>query len=183
MLKSKVEGKIKALKKLPMKTKIVIAVGLAGILLIFVSEMFPAKNTAESKSIPTESVATDDTDSYKKQIEKELKDVLSKVRGVGECNVIVTVEGTTEYVYAENLTKSTDNNGDRTSDRYENEIVITDNDGKKEALVRKIIKPQICGVVIVCEGGGDIKVNERVLKAVSTFLGISSSKICVEGRK
>ena len=72
MLKSKVEGKIKALKKLPMKTKIVIAVGLAGILLIFVSEMFPAKNTAESKSIPTESVATDDTDSYKKQIEKEL---------------------------------------------------------------------------------------------------------------
>ena len=81
MLKSKVEGKIKALKKLPMKTKIVIAVGLAGILLIFVSEMFPAKNTAESKSIPTESVATDDTDSYKKQIEKELKDVLSQVRG------------------------------------------------------------------------------------------------------
>ena len=161
-----------------MKTKIVIAVGLAGILLIFVSEMFPAKNTAESKSIPTESVATDDTDSYKKQIEKELKDVLSQVRGVGECEVMVTVEGTTEYV-----TKSTDNNGDRTSDRYENEIVITDNDGKKEALVRKIIKPQICGVVIVCEGGGDIKVNERVLKAVSTVLGISSSKICVEGRK
>ena len=80
MLKSKVEGKIKALKKLPMKTKIVIAVGLVGILLIFVSEMFPAKNTAESKSIPTESVATDDTDSYKKQIEKELKDVLSQVR-------------------------------------------------------------------------------------------------------
>lgn len=183
MLKSKVEGKIKALKKLPMKTKIVVAVGLSGILLIFVSEMFPAKNTAESKSVPTESVATDDTDSYKKQIEKELKDVLSQVRGVGECEVMVTVEGTTEYVYAENLTKSTDNNGDRTSDRYENEIVITDNDGKKEALVRKIIKPQICGVVIVCEGGGDIKVNERVLKAVSTVLGISSSKICVEGRK
>ena len=52
MLKSKVEGKIKALKKLPMKTKIVIAVGLAGILLIFASEMFPAKNTAESKIIP-----------------------------------------------------------------------------------------------------------------------------------
>ena len=88
MLKSKVEGKIKALKKLPMKTKIVIAVGLAGILLIFVSEMFPAKNTAESKSIPTESVATDDTDSYKKQIEKEPKDVLSQVRGVGECTYI-----------------------------------------------------------------------------------------------
>ena len=52
MLKSKVEGKIKALKKLPMKTKIVIAVGLAGILLIFVSEMFPAKNTAESRAFP-----------------------------------------------------------------------------------------------------------------------------------
>ncbi|WP_294101430.1 stage III sporulation protein AG [uncultured Ruminococcus sp.] len=183
MLKNKVEGKIKALKKLPAKTKLVIAVGILGILLIFLSEMFPANSKTDSKVTPTESTASDDTDSYKEQIEKELKNVLSQVRGVGECEVMVTVEGTTEYVYAENLTKSTDNNGDRTSDRYENEIVMTDNDGKKEALVRKIIKPQICGVVIVCEGGGDIKVNERVLKAVSTALGISSSKICVEGKK
>lgn len=106
MLKSKVEGKIKALKKLPMKTKIVIAVGLAGILLIFVSEMFPAKNTAESKSIPTESVATDDTDSYKKQIEKELKDVLSQVRGVGECNGNGDVEGTTDMFMPKILPKA-----------------------------------------------------------------------------
>ena len=95
LLKSKVEGKIKALKKLPMKTKIVIAVGLAGILLIFVSEMFPAKNTAESKSIPTESVATDDTDSYKKQIEKELKDVLSQVKILPKAQTIMVTEQAT----------------------------------------------------------------------------------------
>ena len=95
---------------------------------------------------------------------------------------MVTVEKEPN-IFMPKILQSTDNNGDRTSDRYENEIVITDNDGKKEALVRKIIKPQICGVVSVCEGGGDIKVNERVLKAVSTVLGISSSKICVEGRK
>lgn len=52
LLKSKVEGKIKALKKLPMKTKIVIAVGLAGILLIFVSEMFPAKIRQRARAFP-----------------------------------------------------------------------------------------------------------------------------------
>ena len=183
MLKSKAEEKIKMFKKLPAKTKAVIAVGLAGIMLIFLSEMLPGKSKAESTEATVKSASDNETDSYKKQIEKELKSVLSQIKGVGECEVMVTVEGTTEYVYAENLTKSTDNNGDRTSDRYENEIVITDNDGKKEALVKKVIKPQICGVVIVCEGGGDIKINERVLKAVSTALGISSSKICVEGKK
>lgn len=44
---------------------------------------------------------------------------------------MVTVEGTTEYVYAENLTKSADNNGDRTSDKYENQIVMVEADGKR----------------------------------------------------
>ena len=45
--------------------------GILGILLIFLSEMFPANSKTDSKVTPTESTASDDTDSYKKQIEKE----------------------------------------------------------------------------------------------------------------
>jgi stage III sporulation protein AG len=90
------------------------------------------------------------------------------------------VEGTTEYVYAENLTKYIDENETSSSEKYENEIVMVEKEGEKQALVKKIIKPQINGVAVVCEGGGDIKINERIIKTVATALGISSSKIIVE---
>ncbi len=183
-LKSNFKEKLKIFKQKKMKTRLIMILGIAGIVLIFLSEILPSE-TAKDKSskITEQSLSEDESDTYKKRIEKELKEVLSQINGVGECEVMVTVEGTTEYVYAENLTKSEDNNGERTSDKYENEIVMVEEDGKKEALVRKIIKPKISGVVIVCEGGGDIKVSERVLKAVSTALDISSSKICVENKK
>lgn len=182
-LNDKVEKKLKAFKKLDLKTKIIIIIGIAGIVFIFLSEFIPSGSRSFSSDKATDSISSDETEDYKKRTEKELKKILTQINGVGDCSVMVTVEGTTEYVYAENLTKSADNNGDRTSDKYENQIVMVEADGKKEALVKKVIKPKISGVVIVCEGGGDVKVNERVIKAVSTALDIPSSSICVESKK
>ena len=49
-------------------------------------------------------------------------------------------------------------------------------------LVKKIIRPKISGVVVVCGGGGDITLKERVIKAVSAALDISYARICVEGK-
>ena len=118
-----------------------------------------------------------------RKIEAELKMLLEQIDGVGSCEVMVSVEGTTEYVYAENISRYTDEADDRKSDKLDEDIVIIENGSDKQALVRRVIRPQISGVVVVCEGGGDIRVNERVLKAVSTALNISSGRVCVETRK
>ncbi len=163
------------------KTKILFVIGIAGMLLILLSELIPDKGAVaelnESQSVTTQD---DETELYKQQIQNELTELLSKIQGVGDCKVMITVEGTTEYVYAENVSRYNDTDSERISDKYENNIVFTEKDGEKQALVRKIIKPQINGVVVVCEGGGNVQVNERVIKAVSTALNLSSSKICVE---
>lgn len=163
------------------KTKLLIIIGIAGMILILLSELIPGKDT-KTQTRENQSTATEDneTDLYKQQIQNELTELLKKIKGVGDCKVMVTIEGTTEYVYAENISRYNDTDNERTSDKYENNIVFTEKDGEKQALVRKIIKPKINGVLIVCEGGGNIQVNERVIKAVSTALDLSSSKICVE---
>ena len=65
----------------------------------------------------------------------------------------------------------------------ENGYVIIDKGSEKEALVKKINNPSISGVVIVCEGGDDPKVCEKLYKAVSTALNIPTSKIYVAEMK
>lgn len=162
------------------RMRLIAAMGIIGIILIMLSEMIPQAEDKKAPAKEDQSVSGDDTELFRKQTEKELKALLEQINGVGECSVMVTVEGTTEYVYAENISRDTDNDTDRTSDRYENDIVFTEKDGEKQALVKKIIKPKINGVVVVCKGGGNIRISERVIKAVSTALDLSSGSICVE---
>lgn len=165
------------------RTKLIVILGICGIVMIMLSEIIPTDNDKKTEVSISKDPVTEDTYEYKKQIETELSQILGEIKGVGEIQVMVTIEGTTEYVYAEELDTDTDKDGDKTSEQYKNQIVMKEENGKKDALVRKIIKPQISGVVIVCQGGGDASLNERVLRAASTALNLPSSKICVECRK
>lgn len=163
------------------KTKLIVILGICGMVLIMLSEFISDDNTNKDKSVSSaDNGVSDDTDAYKNQIESELKDILGKIKGVGDLQVLVTIEGTTEYVYAEELDTDTDKEGEKTSEKYQNKIVMSEKDGNKEALVKKIIKPQINGVIIVCQGGGDLSVKERIIKAASTALNLPSGRICVE---
>ena len=173
---------VNRLKNSPNKIRIAVVMGIAGIIMIMLSEVLPEKGKAVTDEEKADT-GSDEADVFRKDIEAELKMLLEQIDGVGSCEVMVSVEGTTEYVYAENISRYTDEADDRKSDKLDEDIVIIENGSDKQALVRRVIRPQISGVVVVCEGGGDIRVNERVLKAVSTALNISSGRVCVETRK
>lgn len=170
-LAEKIKEKIYDDKKL----RIIVIIGLAGILLIFLSEIL-ATNEKSQKNKDMIVVSEED---YKKQIEAELTDILSEISGVGKARVMVTLAGTTEIIFAQEENIKKEESADKYSEDYQNKYVIIDSGGSKEALVRKVMKPEINGVLIVCEGGDSPTVSEKVYKAVSTVLGISSKKICV----
>lgn len=165
------------------KTRIIMVIGIIGIVLIALSGVGTGSSNKTKQEQPTAEVTLDtaQTELYKEQIKSELEDILKKIDGVGECSVMLSVEGTAEYVFAENIDKTQDFSSNGSNERYRNEVVMTDN-GSKQALVKKIIRPKITGVVVVCQGGGDITVKERVIKAVSAALDLSYGKICVEGK-
>ena len=164
----------------PNRLKIAVVLGAAGMLMITLSELVP-----ESKDKPEKAMSqteTTDSDDFRKRTERELKALLEEIEGVGDCEVMISLESSTEYIYAENISRFTEDNADRRSEKLDEDIVITENGGTRQPLIRKVIDPQIGGVVIVCEGGGDISINERVQKAVSTALNISSTRVCVEAK-
>lgn len=180
-----ISGSIRKLAAGRNKTSLIAIIGIIGIVLIAVSGLKPSDSSDNDKGTASGFPAAfeNDGDSYKEEIGCELQDILSKIDGVGECEVMLSVEGTAEYIYAENVDKSQDLSSNGSSDRYRNEVVMIENSGSRQALVKKIVRPKICGVVVVCTGGGDITIKERVIKAVSAALNISYGRICVEGKK
>lgn len=164
------------------KACIIFIIGMLGLLLIVFSEFIP-KGKTKTLSVSDDSSSLSDasySNSFKREIEKELKEIISKIDGVGEVSLMLTLDGTTEYVYAEDVDTQTDENSGSKSDKYKNEVIIVDSNGDETALVKKIIEPKVKGVVIVCTGGGNLQIKERVIKAVSSALNISTNNICVE---
>lgn len=87
---------------------------------------------------------------YSTEIESDLQAVISKIEGAGETSVLLTMENSVEYVYLEDSTTKT-----------------------------KEIEPHIRGVLVVCEGGDDAVVIERITEAVTKALDISTAKVCI----
>ncbi len=160
------------------KTKLILFLGIAGIAAIFLSDIIftdKSKEKAYSADIPD----TGGYETYVSETEKRLSDLLGEIDGVGKAQVMLTVSGTEEYVYAEE--EKSDMDSERTA--RENKYVIIGGSSGKEALLRKIENPEISGVVIVCEGGDSSIVKESVKSAVSAAFGLPSNKIFVAKSK
>lgn len=172
MNKNDILNRLRELSKKPVFLKCAVGLGVLMIILIVISDKPDEPdyyNTGSDEiNFVTSEVYADDTES-------QLRKILMTVEGVGKAEVMLTINSTEEYVYAEAVKQG--------SDRHENSFVIIDNGTQKEALVRKINNPAISGVVIVCEGGDDPRICEKIYRAVSTALDISTSKIYVTEMK
>lgn len=177
---SSITGKLQNKFGLSKKAFIICIIGVLGLMLIVFSEFIPKGKSDKSHDDSSSVLDAAYSNTFKSDIEKELKEIISKIDGVGEVSLMLTLDGTTEYVYAEDVDTQTDENSTGKSDKYKNEVIIVDSDGNETALVKKIIEPKVKGVVIVCTGGGNIEIKERVIKAVSSALNISTNNICVE---
>lgn len=164
--------------------RIVVALGLIGILLIFLSSFF---KTNPTKKHTTEMECS--TSNYIRQLENNLKNLVSSIRGAGEAKVLVTLESTEETVYAteektnkeatEDLLDGQMSKKRETDDTEKKYIKVRDSDGTERALSVTQIQPVIKGVVIVCEGGDDPQVQQRVTDAIKTALNITSKRVYV----
>ena len=58
-------------------------------------------------------------------------------------------------------------------------ITIKDSDGTEKALSVMQIQPTVKGVVVICSGGDNIDVKNKVTEAVKTALNITSKRVFV----
>lgn len=155
--------------------KIIVAVGLIGMALILLSEFLPKQTAKTAAKVSAEE--------FVQKTEEKLSAMLGSIEGAGQCQVMVTLENGVEYVYASQNKVNTDRveAGDKLTQRdgTEENIIIVDTDQGRQGLLITEIQPTVKGVVIVCEGGDQPLVQQRVTDAVTTALNISSKRVCV----
>lgn len=160
---------LQALRGSKGRTSLAVLVGGAAMLLLLLSELLPTGGTqkAAAASAPVVSASQ-----YQTQLEEQLESLISQLQGAGRTTVMVTLTTGEETVYAVDT---------QSGDVQQQETHVLLQDGS--ALAETTYLPQVCGVAVLCEGGGDVRVAARITELLHSLLDLPSNRICVEQRR
>lgn len=180
--------------------KLLIAIALAGILLMLVGSLVSdiKKDNKKKTGVNTVEVDTNNSTvmaastSYEDKIKKELESVLSKIDGVGNVSVMIYFEtGTTTVPITDKntttkTTEETDSSGGKriTTEQSETSTtVLINNGGDTEIVTSQQVNPTIGGVIVVAEGASNVQLKEELINAVKTVLNIGANRVSVMAMK
>lgn len=161
-------------------TNLIFVLGILGMLLLLLSELLPKTAT---DAVQPNTTGEFDATSYTQSLQDQLCTLLGQIDGVGRVEVMLTLESTTQSVYATaertQLSENGSQNQGYAQQSYQSEYVLVDGTDGKQALVEHTEMPQVRGVVVICDGGADSGTVYRVTEAVSVVLGVTTNRICV----
>ncbi|MEK4175658.1 stage III sporulation protein AG [Aeribacillus sp. FSL K6-1305] len=164
--------------------------------------------SSESKTVETINTAAEEEDvepafkqttsekgtieRYEQQYANELKGALQSISGVGEVEVIVNVDSSSESVLEKNrsiqnqTTDETDREGGKrqVEDKSVDEQVVIIRKGDQESpIVVKTEKPKIRGVLVVAKGAENVQIKKMITDAVTRVLDVDSHRVAVLPKK
>jgi stage III sporulation protein AG len=98
----------------------------------------------------------------------ELAEILSKIKGAGKVEVMLTTAQGQETCY------QTDRRGEDQST-----VTITDSARNETGLIRQVNPPTYLGAIIVCQGGDDPGVRLAIVESVAKVTGLGADRISV----
>lgn len=137
------------------------------------------KETApEAQPPPTAAVGSTEEDFSVAALEEKLAETLSKIHGAGDVSVMLTVQGGSRRVLAEDSKETKDADG--SYERQNETVVVSAGTGNGEGpVLLQQLYPRFQGAVVVCEGGGDASVRLKLMEAVSALTGLGTDKIAI----
>lgn len=144
-------------------------------------------NTVQDKSVVlantnNDSVSTEDA------TQKNLKQILSKIEGVGKVEVLITYSESSQIVamYNEKYKESQTEEGDTSGGKRviqevskDKEIIYQEDNGEKVPITEKVVMPKMEGALIVAEGANNAFVKTNIIQAVEALTGLATHKIQV----
>ena len=162
------------LDKLSSKQKGMLLVTLAalGVLLVILG-IFSEKK--DSEAVVQKNISGNyETLEYITRLENKISNITEQITGSDDVKVIVSVSSGTEYVYVSN--EELDEN--YSAKEY---ITVRGENGADTLILLKEIYPDVNGVSVACRGGDDPVIQAKLIRVISTSLGVSSNRICIVG--
>lgn len=163
------------------KPKLIMILGLVGIMLIFFSSLF----TKSEKKTETKTEIT--AEEYKLELEEDVKKIVRQITGSKNVSVVITLESGIRYDYADTkeetlVERQEKENKSLDSELKEGYIIVESADGGEEALLITAQMPKVRGVAIVCDGGDSEIIFNKIQNAVTAALDITSKRVYICGR-
>ena len=163
--------------------KILMIAGVVGIALIYLSTAFTSDKKAEVKNADSSSAMIEE---YREKLENDICKMVSNITGSKKVTAVVTLENGIRYSYAdmreEALTEKLESET-KSSDKElkEGYITVKTADGGEQALLITEQMPEVRGVAIVCEGGDNEVLNEKIKNTVMAAFDITSKRVYICG--
>ena len=186
------------LKNLKLNKESALIVVLAGILCLVVVWPISGKSSGtdssngtlsgSSSSVSSSGRISEDTaqaalELYVENQEQRLKDILEQIDGVGKSEVMIRAKASKDISTGSSTVSETDAQGGsrQSSDitKDESSLYTKDSNGNDVPWVIKEMEPEIEGVLVAAEGGGNEAVAGEITQAVQVLFNIPVHKIKV----
>lgn len=177
------------LKQLNLKDKNTwLVLGLVGVLLLVIAMPVDRAKKQGEKTVLTEAssekdekqTGENDEDTATEALEKRLEEVLSLIDGAGKVRVMITLKDTGEKVVEKDTTRRTDSNATGTQGQDMTSSSVYERDGSVETpYISNELTPQVEGVLVVAQGGGNSIVKQHLLQSVMALFPLEAHKITI----
>lgn len=178
---------------------------LAGLLLLVIA--WPTKSPAEKtqresvkyeqldreNTIMNTSADEGGTVDYERELEERLEKLLQEMDGVGAVRVMITFSTSGEQIILKDVVKSdkdtteADGGGGmrviNESAMEEETVYVTDAEGRRTPFIVRTTKPEVIGVAVIAEGGGNHEVQKNITAVIQSLFRIDANRIIVTKMK
>ena len=145
------------------------------------------ENTNSNKQLANIDTNNSNNDT-EESLETKLESILSKIRGVGKVDVMLTYTESTQIVPVYNKNEKTSNTDETDSgggtrkieeSDVSQEVVYQNENGENVIATQKKVSPKIEGAIITAEGAGNTNIKTSIIQAVEAATGLATHKIQV----
>lgn len=141
----------------------------------------------ETVDVGTQAVTAGSTEEYAAYLEGKLKKMLESVRGVGEVEVMITLESSEERIVEKDMTAERSQTeeqdsagGTRTVSSSNTGYQTVYQEGSQGSpFVVKTLTPKVEGVLVVAEGAGKGNMTGEITQVVQALFGVEAHKVKV----
>ena len=147
------------------------------------------QNVAQQDTVDvgTQAVTAGSTEEYAVYLEEKLKKMLESIRGMGEVEVMITLESSEERIVEKDMTAERSQTeeqdsagGTRTVSSSNTGYQTVYQEGSQGSpFVVKTLTPKVEGVLVVAEGAGKGNMTGEITQVVQALFGVEAHKVKV----
>lgn len=174
--------KLKKLTESVRSPKVLITIGILGMVLILLSSVFNFGGSEKEDKKETDTAVAE----YQAELKKNVEEIVYSITGDRNAAVVLTLENGVKYTYVDAVSSdSTESKAESSEQNRESMsrsfVTVKTADGGEQALLVTETMPRVRGVAIVCRGGDNEETAEKIENAVMAALDITSKRVYIAG--